>query len=94
MYHVGGITLDNHRTFIWYNTGDTIDTSTKMWAPGEPNNWRSMEENCVAMDPRPSQGRDGQLNDLPCTERKGYICEMEDIEMATNEINQEPQVRG
>ena len=52
MYYIGGLTLDDHDSWMWYTTGAPISKSGKWWAMGEPNDWLESSEYCLSMDYR------------------------------------------
>ncbi|XP_073765179.1 uncharacterized protein [Danio rerio] len=69
---------------VWIGLSDTetegtmkwVDNSPMnqgFWARGEPNNYRSQDEDCVEV--RISQGIPNNWNDLRCSDRRKGICE-------------------
>ena len=41
------------------------------WAPGEPNSYGGVEEDCVNL----SKVDGNQMNDIPCDVKRSFICQ-------------------
>ncbi|XP_019617679.1 PREDICTED: uncharacterized protein LOC109465000 isoform X3 [Branchiostoma belcheri] len=55
----------------WYFADGTCLGRYKNWDRGEPNSWRRTNEDCGEL-----KTRNGKWNDLPCSRRIRYICQV------------------
>jgi hypothetical protein len=72
-----GVGLDGHQNGVWIDGSAPEYTN---WNAGEPNDAGGIEH-CSEF-----HGSDGRWNDLPCTERKSFVC----VEVAVSERSGSP----
>ncbi|KAH8341287.1 hypothetical protein KR059_002044, partial [Drosophila kikkawai] len=70
-YWTSGTDLAEEGKHVWFSNGQPI--MTDLWYPGEPNNLHK-NEHCFEMGKTDGLQLAG-LNDLPCFEKKPYICQ-------------------
>ncbi|GFN98794.1 pulmonary surfactant-associated protein d [Plakobranchus ocellatus] len=64
--YTGGNDIRREGTFVYYNSKKPMPALK--WRPGNPNNWNSNED-CVQIWWK-------DLNDITCSRRDKYICEI------------------
>ena len=68
-YHWLGIYTNDHRS--WMNIdGDVMDSALFLWARGEPNNFKAMEDKVA------NGLRGANLNDFPPNKQLRSVCDM------------------
>ena len=82
-----------HKTWIggsrWGNTFKWIDGKAfdyENWNTGEPDNLGG-EENCIEVYSDPGQSWHDKWNDIPCNQKRNYVCKKQPVGGKTEKQN-------
>jgi len=69
MWWTGYNGIENEHEWVW---NDNSPNDFADWAPGEPNNYRGIDEDCGILY------HDGKWHDAPCEMKTNYVCKRKD----------------
>ncbi|OWF40662.1 perlucin-like protein [Mizuhopecten yessoensis] len=69
-YHIGATDAGHEGVFVWEQKNMPVDNYYTNWWDGEPSS--TGDEDCTEISTR-----NGQWNDIPCSESQRFVCRIE-----------------